>query len=562
MASLSSLSLLPLPPPTLTSISGCEGSGLSTLNCLPDRDVLTFQGSGLSIFRELYSFTINIGQSSGTVFYNGGVQVVNDNTMLITLNTSYSVYVDASHYTGVKLPISFNLAWYSVSSKLYQYPINSDLSISFVPLPPPTISSVVAPVWYSAQCQTTNSSTFIGCTPQSSYLQFYGHYLYSATITLSAQGRGSFTCDDNPFALSTSTTVACYLPLIPTDTDGQAWDVTITTSSGSLTYPGLVTFSSTPVLTSLVPCNMYGQQAGYTVIALNCAPGATLTIRGQRFTSDSALSVLLSSVNSPLTSPVNVSCLSPTVVDSDSTTLTCQIPVIDSSLSSNFYGMFSSVQAVFSTSGVTTNSIWSYVVAFPDSPVLTRVEGCEVSNGNLVVSRCRGGDVLTVSGMRLNGTGLEIRFSTPRGSPSTAFYQCTVLDGWTDSRLQCRLPYLTPTDSPIQADLLYPAIWTQTVPIPSMRFTPSIKYGNTITLAFTWDPRPGPSSSSSNLTAILAGVLVPVLVVMLVMVGVWRWRVMRGRKSESPRLREGKGQTGESSAIQLQGGSSESESGY
>jgi hypothetical protein len=132
------LSLLPLPPPVLTSISGCEGSGLSTLNCLPDRDVLTFQGSGLSIFRELYSFTLNIGQSSGTVFYNGGMQVVNDNTMLITLNTSYSVYADASHYTGVKLPISFNLAWYSVSSKLYQYQ-------STLTCPSPSFPSLLLP---------------------------------------------------------------------------------------------------------------------------------------------------------------------------------------------------------------------------------------------------------------------------------------------------------------------------------------------------------------------------------------------------------------------------------
>lgn len=52
------------PPAVLTSISGCEGSGMAMCNRIPDTGSLLILGSGLSILAELYSYRINTGNSN------------------------------------------------------------------------------------------------------------------------------------------------------------------------------------------------------------------------------------------------------------------------------------------------------------------------------------------------------------------------------------------------------------------------------------------------------------------------------------------------------------------
>lgn len=385
------------PIPILTSISGCQGSGSSTYNCLPDSDVLVFQGSGLSIFSELYSYQLSIGNTSGIIYWNSGLQVISDTQMLLPLNTSYSFVLQPSSFSGLVQALAFNLQWWSSrSGQSYNYFTNS-LQISFAPLPPPLVTAITSS---GTPCvQTPGASAFTGCIPQQSYLVFTGHYLYSANITLSTQGRGTYLCLAPPRG-STSTTITtyCSLPFITEDIDGLAWDVQINTASGVLLYPGLVSFTSSTLITSLTPCNSYSQQGSNAIFFLNCAPGATLTIRGTGFPSDPSLSVTLISNTNAMSAPTNVSCWSPQYVNP--TTLTCLIPLIDPALSSRFYGVTSSLLASFPASGMQSNVITrSYIVAFPNSPVLTSVSGCAASNGSLVVQGCRGGNVLTIQGM-------------------------------------------------------------------------------------------------------------------------------------------------------------------
>ena len=519
------------PIPVLTSISGCQGSGSSTYNCVPDSDVLIFQGSGLSIFSELYSYQLSIGNTSGIIYWNSGLQVISDTQMLLPLNTSYSFVLQPSSFSGLVQALAFNLQWWSrKSGQNYNYFTNS-LEISFAPLPSPLVTAITSSGTPCAQ--TPGASIFTACIPQQSYLVFTGHYLYSANITLSIQGRGAYMCTAPPRGTtSTTTTTYCFLPLITEDVDRLAWNVEISTASGVLLYPGLVSFTSSTLITSLTPCNSYSQQGSNAIFFLNCAPGATLTIRGTRFPSDQSLSVTLISNTNAMWAPTNVSCWSPQYVDP--TTLTCLVPLIDPALSSRFYGVTSNLLVSFPASGVQSNVITrSYIVAFPNSPVLASVSGCAASNGSLVVQGCRGGDVLTIQGMNLNGSDTTITFS----DLALLQWGCTILPGWSNTQLQCRLPFVSPDNSPILEDVLYTVSWLYYPPTngPLTAANRAYAYGNPFQIAFTRQPASTTApSSSANTTAILVGVLVPVLVITLLVLAVLLYRRLRAVKADSP----------------------------
>ena len=55
------LSFAVIPPPVLTGVSGCQGQGATTLDCVVDLDVLTIYGTGFSFFSDQYGFQSDIG---------------------------------------------------------------------------------------------------------------------------------------------------------------------------------------------------------------------------------------------------------------------------------------------------------------------------------------------------------------------------------------------------------------------------------------------------------------------------------------------------------------------
>ena len=129
-------------PPTLTSIGGCSGSGQATLNCVPDSAVIELTGSGLLWYSSARGVQINIGAESSLLGYGSFVvQVVNDSYATVSLAWIYSELLKPQHYAGVVL--SFNItstAWASSGRSVYAHTTNT-LSISFVPLPPPVVTS-------------------------------------------------------------------------------------------------------------------------------------------------------------------------------------------------------------------------------------------------------------------------------------------------------------------------------------------------------------------------------------------------------------------------------------
>ena len=522
-----------LPPPTFASIGGCVGSGQATSQCLPENDTVTFTGSGFSIFAALRVYylligatTLTLGPQTGTA---AALQVVNDSYATLTLSAVYA-NLPPSQYGGTSYPLFFNLQWRQLTQQAYANYYTNALAISFAPLPPPR-----AAVASSTTCTVVSATSLVNCLPgaQAGVVVMTGHYLATAAVSLSASGRSQWAA--SPLS-PTSVRLAFVLPIIPEDTAGQAWDVTVSTSAGSLVFPGLITFSTSPYIAVVGAC----RDTGADSIVPNCAPNSTLTLVGDHFVDDPLLQVQLGSVASLFGGgvEVNVSCPAPTFVSS--TLVTCVVPALNATLSQLFYGVESTVQVLFPSTGQSTNAFSSRIVAWPDSPVLTSVSGCEASNGSLALVGCRGGDVITV-------TGSDLLFYTPNITPNTNFGEgapgapagrglgsCTMLPGSTASLVQCRLSYLDATNSPAQPNVQYKVNWYGSNPGYS-----GLLFGNVFYIAFTFDApaasAPTTSSSSSNTMAILVGVLVPVLLLVVGVTAWLVWRRWRCLKDDSPR---------------------------
>ena len=190
-------SLTTFPSPTLSTISGCEGSGSSTLNCIPDVNVWTFTGSGLLLFNALDNYQLQIGTSSGWVYPDTakGLVVVNDSYAWMRINTSSSAVLAPLHFTGQLFPFSFNLPYRStLQNRIIPYVVPSQVSVSFGSMPPPSIRSIFSQsAFFDNQpgCSPFSFSTpftnaaFTSCLPGVSLLWITGDFLWADTITLS-----------------------------------------------------------------------------------------------------------------------------------------------------------------------------------------------------------------------------------------------------------------------------------------------------------------------------------------------------------------------------------------
>ena len=133
------------PPPFLTSISGCEGSGLLTTACIPGSSILTFQGSGmrwLGLGSGIRDY-VQLNLDDITVSLGGQLVTVNDSAAALALSSTYQLL--PRHYNGVPLPISFTFNTFNTQSRTFSQWSTNNLSVSFVsiPLPPsPTSTSL------------------------------------------------------------------------------------------------------------------------------------------------------------------------------------------------------------------------------------------------------------------------------------------------------------------------------------------------------------------------------------------------------------------------------------
>ena len=127
-------------PPTLTSIGGCDGSGQSTLNCVPDLSTIELTGSGLLWYSSGYGVRLNIGdRTTGPFLIANSLAVLNDSYATLSLASIYSSLLQPQHYAGVLLSLNFTSSAYSRAGQTESSYTSNSLQISFVPLPPPAV---------------------------------------------------------------------------------------------------------------------------------------------------------------------------------------------------------------------------------------------------------------------------------------------------------------------------------------------------------------------------------------------------------------------------------------
>ena len=526
------LSLPPRPPPTLSAIGGCEGSGAATLLCAPDHDVLYFSGTGLSLFLELSLVVLTLGGRVSTLGSSGAVLSASDTLLALKLNSSYSWVVQPEDYNGALLSVGFRLTSYSLITGAQQaYTLDGGLFVSFAPVPPPIVTSVQAGFLTGgsggAGCSPSNASTpaspsFVGCVAGTNSILLSGHYLWQLNMSLTAPGKGMWLFENYGVGDAAQYQYA-FLPLIPEDEPGLAWDLTVVTPTGQLTLPGLITYSTAPYLSSLVSCTNFSP-VDTNPFYTSCTAGRTLTLLGSNFPKDPALAVVLSSSPGPTAlnpPPVNVSCLSPAWVDSR--TLTCVIPALDAVVGPRFWGVTNAVRALFPSTGQASTALSAIIVAYPDSPIVTSISGCAASSSALSVTGCKGGDVLTLRGFNLSTAASGAYIQLYDKYVSYDLVALTVLPGVTPTLMQAALPFVSPANSPFTAGLQYQVKWFEQRTSAGPLSLWSAAYGTAFFVEFDWAVAEG-TVAQSNLPAILAGVLTPTLVLALGL-AVWLgWR--------------------------------------
>ena len=199
-------------PPTLTAIAGCDGSGQSTLNCVPGSAVIELTGSGLLWYSNAglgNGVQVNLGNQTVGPLRGRSLRVVNDSYATLSLMTLYNALFKRQNYAGVLLP--FNLTSVAIGRNgQYEFSFTTNtLYISFAPLPPPNITSWYVDTYtnlsnslshqYDDQCvprsalfctvtryvrdckeSAYNAATYDNCLPTISQITLSGDYLVRA----------------------------------------------------------------------------------------------------------------------------------------------------------------------------------------------------------------------------------------------------------------------------------------------------------------------------------------------------------------------------------------------
>jgi hypothetical protein len=129
-------------------------------------------------------------------------------------------------------------------------------------------------------------------------------------------------------------------------------------------------------------------------------------------------------------------------------------------LQPRFYGSEIEVHVFFPETGERTNAVKANVMAHPESPVVHSVSGCESSLDNMKLTRCRGGDVLTIRGMDLRS---ERNTHISAFPPPGGYLVCDTVpsDAQHPTILHCQLSGLW---SDVQENMVFPMLWDARIP--------------------------------------------------------------------------------------------------
>ena len=378
-------------PPVLTSISGCGGAGSTSTfaaECVPDVTTLTIRGSGLMWYSSGWGAQLNIGNSSVSASVPH-FTLLDDSTAILSLYGVYHSVLTPQHYaTDTPLPLS--LTSYGLANGQYTtwYTTNA-LSISFVALPPPSISSLSV-----GSCNQTgrNFQAYTGCLPGVSTLYMIGNYMYDLSVTLAG-----VPCLPTPLVgVSSAVVFTSTLPILPNLDPTVSYDLVAANDGGKITYSGLVQFTSQPTLASIDDCINRGSFGLAYLWGSYCPPATTITVRGSQFPLADSISLRFSPGGSTI---VRIPAM---LVDSQ--TLAGTLPPLDPATAALVYGQRGLLSAVFNTAGgtISSNSISLGLYQWSNPPNVTAVTSTSCNSvAPLQLTNCLGGATITVTGTNL-----------------------------------------------------------------------------------------------------------------------------------------------------------------
>ena len=512
------------PRPTLLSISGCDGSGSLTSNCLPDNAVLVFTGLNLTLLG--YPNTISIAPLSGLTsssvnfFFNqrSTNNTVNDSTIVLALAEVYQYIVQGQHYNGT-VQIFFQYQNRVVTNSLY---------ISFAPLPPPQVLVMIGRGCNSSQ---STSLTVSDCVGGYSTLALTGHYYYDP-LTISVGGLNCYI-EGQGITWFRATYASCLLPALV----GGWYDLNITTTGGTLILPQAVGMSFAPTVSGVISsqCAVDGESS-ITRPRMKCNGGETITVVGQQFRSDVDTFAIL--ISNPSNASQQLQCLSPAFVSS--TQVTCVLPVPPSYYfdltATNAIAGYTQVKVSYDNGTQSSNAFPLNLYDSLNSPVFTSLStlGCSGPTTDAqtgywpTYTGCVGGDglQLTITGSRFvpgsmnvqTGANLAI-YCNPVPSPPT-----------TNTSMVCRLggfSYNTP--AVFSAITPFFILNTNSGWLTSHLFY--VRFAQNATQPNAPTTQGGDTNSPS--AGVIAAIVVCSCLAVLVLagVGLWQWRRMGKRGS-------------------------------
>ena len=273
------------PTPTLSSISGCSGSGNVTYDCSPDTAVLVFTGTDLTTLGYPAGvYTSFPGGSRATnFFYNqpSTRNTVNDTCIVLSLADVYQAIIANTHFNG-----TLQILFAYTNARIF----SNALSINIVPLPPPQVLTLLG-----RSCGNNSLASALqtsDCVGGYSELVLSGHYFYSPfSITVGGlscymAGQGS-TWFNARYA-------SCQLSPLP----GGWYDVNITNAAGTLILPQAVGVSCAPSISAVLSSQCApDEQSTQTLPRWKCRGGEIITLAGQNLRTDA------DSVSIAITSP-------------------------------------------------------------------------------------------------------------------------------------------------------------------------------------------------------------------------------------------------------------------
>ena len=498
------------PLPELTGITGCASDtddGRTTLGCTPLVHTFTLSGRHFSQLNES-EFSFNIGASSWVIALNTRYNAYtpapddySDTHLVISVDSFYAYVLPVLVYGGAPTPVFFS------SPRQYNnWSSPPSVYAQFAPLPRPNVTSLTTACCTDSCQEATDTGVLSNCSSGLSKLTAFGHFLY-APISVTVAGLSGYVQYAGTTELSFQLPLATYDPT-------QRYDVVISTLGGVLTLSSAVSFTTAPLIASLLPC----KDTGYWNFAngggeLGCQDGDTLTLRVAYIDVQHIVNITISSWNPEL---------QPTLLCSNlrainDTAITCALPQRWVNWTTQFYTSQIDVQVnLVGDEIVTTDAV--YLWDFPDRPVITSAVGCSRTDGasSNTLNQCLGGEVVTITGANFDRYNWNIVFERSQG-------RCTGVVVLNSTTLTCQLPVVEEGGGEVEYDVTY----VMNILTPQVRNMRSNAVYVTYVLFMAVDPTPPLTSTTSSVTWVVVGVVLAVVVVAGAVLAVWLRRSRR-----------------------------------